>query len=342
MNSEKALFAANMFASRFFNKSLIPEKVENITVVKWDEIGDMVNALHVFDALREQFPNACITVLCKPFVSTLLEGNPSVHRVVTRTDALPKDPELWVELRGTWQTLWKSLFSGVKRRLDRGTVRFKQRVNQPHEQITNWRIIEPVLDRQEEITTQLFIESKHVQSAEDILTKLNLKQFAIIHPGGRSPLRRWPAERFGRLAEFIHQTFGIKSLIIGVQEELDVLSEVEKHGKGSAVAYVSNQPLMTFAAIIQRAKLFIGNESGPLQIADALGLPSVSIFGPGVKNVFYPRTQGSRIFHEVLECNPCDQVTCVRPESPCIHLIDEINVKEAVAEILGSIATIRQ
>lgn len=341
MNSEKALFAANMLASRFFNKPLIADKVENITVVKWDEIGDMVNALHVLEALHEQFPKARISVLCKPFVATLLEGNPSVHRIVTRMDALPQNSQLWVELRGTWRTLWKSLLSGVQRRLDRGTVRYKQRGNQPHEQITNWRIIEPVLDRQEEIRTQLFIESKHAQSAKDILTKLNLNQFVILHPGGRSQLRRWPAERFGRLAEFIQQNYGIKSLIIGVQEETDVLSEVEKHGNGSAIAYISDQPLMTFAAIIQRAKLFIGNESGPLQIADALGLQSVSIFGPGVEDVFYPRTKGSRIFHEVLECNPCDQVTCVRPESPCIQLIDEINVKEAVAEILGPSATIR-
>ena len=183
MNSEKALFAANMLASRFFNKPLIADKVENITVVKWDEIGDMVNALHVLEALHEQFPKARISVLCKPFVATLLEGNPSVHRIVTRMDALPQNSQLWVELRGTWRTLWKSLLSGVQRRLDRGTVRYKQRGNQPHEQITNWRIIEPVLDRQEEIRTQLFIESKHAQSAKDILTKLNLNQFVILHPG---------------------------------------------------------------------------------------------------------------------------------------------------------------
>ena len=56
------------------------------------------------------------------------------------------------------------------------------------------------------------------------------------------------------------------------------------------MAWITTSSLGTFASVISRAELFLGNESGPLQIADAMGVKSIGLFGPGVKDVFYPQT----------------------------------------------------
>lgn len=336
MNSEKILFALNLLASKFYKKKPDTNEAIQIVCVKWDEIGDMVNALHVFSALKKEFPKGTLTVLCKPFVASLLSGITEIDAVVTSLDQIPSKLEIWVELRGTWKSLFRSLRSGVKYRCDRGSIRFEQRGQQPHEQVTNWRIIQPLLSSKVPIRSNLKIEDESQKRALEIIQTLSFKtdQFVLIHPSARSKLRRWPAERFGRLAKYIYQEFQLKVLVIGTEEEQEILREVVEHSENTATAYISRESLTVFASIIEQCVLFVGNESGPLQIADALGKKSISLFGPGVKNVFYPQTPGSKIFHEVLECNPCDQVHCIHAHNPCIARIEELSVMSAVDEFL--------
>lgn len=337
MNSEKILFALNLLVSKFYKRKPDTGKAVHILCVKWDEIGDMVNALHVFTALKREYPNATLTVLCKPFVASLLSGVTEIDAVVTSLDQIPPKVEIWVELRGTWKSLFRSLKNGVKYRCDRGSIRFKQRGKQPHEQVTNWRIIEPLLSSKVPIRSDLKIDSESQKRALDIIKALsfNTDQYVLIHPSARSNLRRWPAERFGRLAKYIHQEFQLNVLVVGTENEQDVVTEVIENSENTATAYISKEPLTVFAAIIQQSTLFVGNESGPLQIADALGKKSISLFGPGVKEVFYPQTKGSIIFHEVLDCNPCDQVHCIHSENPCIARIKEVSVLSAIDELLS-------
>ena len=337
MKSEKILFALNLLASKFYKKKPDTDEAVQIVCVKWDEIGDMVNALHVFSALKSEYPKGTLTVLCKPFVASLLSGITEIDAVVTSLSQLPKKAEIWVELRGTWQTLFRSARSKVKYRCDRGSIRFKQRGHQPHEQITNWRIVEPLLSSKVALPSVLKIGEESQNRALEIMHSISFdsNEFVLIHPSARSELRRWPADRFGRLAKYINQKFQLRVLVIGTEDEQEILTDVVEHSEHTATAYISREPLTVFASVIQQCVLFVGNESGPLQMADALGKKSISLFGPGVKDVFYPRTSGSKIFHEVLECNPCDQVNCVHAENPCIARIEEVSVMSAVDELLG-------
>ncbi|MFZ9754921.1 MAG: glycosyltransferase family 9 protein, partial [Bacteroidia bacterium] len=107
----------------------------------------------------------------------------------------------------------------------------------------------------------------------------------------------------------------------------------------SSLELESNSLLHTYSLLLQ-ARLFVGIESGPLQLADrasAAGSPLgiLALYGPGVKDVFYPRSLRSRILHEVLPCNPCDQVHCVRPDDTCMMRISEAQVWAAVQELLS-------
>ena len=98
--------------------------IKSILVVKWDEIGDMAAAVHVFGTLKSAYPEAELHVLCKPFVSTLIAGDPAIDKVFTNIADWQQRYDVVVELRGTWQTLWKSLSRRTmpKYRVDRGWV----------------------------------------------------------------------------------------------------------------------------------------------------------------------------------------------------------------------------
>lgn len=328
--SEKLLYAANMLASKCWRSQISSEKIQEIVVVKWDEIGDMVTAVHVFEIIKVYAPHARLTLLCKPFVGSLISANPHIDKIVHQTSELPSRADVWVELRGTWETFWLSLWRTKKVRLDRGRVRFLQRGQQPHERITNFRIVEPLVGDLAWSVKPLIIEEADKQTAQSVLIELlgevNSTKFMVVHPGGRSLLRRWPGSRFAEVVKKIYKKQGLKSVIIGTPDESELIKSIVQDSDGAGVAWITTSTLGVFAAVISRAEMFLGNESGPLQIADAMGVKSVALFGPGVKDVFYPQTDESKIIHHILDCNPCDQIHCSRPNNKCIDLIEVTEV----------------
>jgi ADP-heptose:LPS heptosyltransferase len=364
-------------------------------VVKWDEIGDMAAAVQVFGTLKSACPEAELHVLCKPFVSTLIAGDPAIDKVITNIEDWQQRYDVVVELRGTWQTLRKSLslLTMPKYRVDRGWVRFLQRGAQPHEVVTNARIIRPLVGEgflvakrqlfpsEAELaearvwtdwaigTDQVFggsssdptdCNSKNSQnevsaegrsdfSVKEVSGDVNsifhqaagvsnnhADGYAILHTGARRELRRWPLVRFVALSKWLLSEKKLIPIWVGTVDEESQLDEAFAMGAaGKKWVAPEGSSLLSFYAFIASSKLYVGNESGPLQLADIAEVPLVAIYGPGVPDVFYPQSARSRVLHEVLDCNPCDQIHCVRPSDRCIDRISLASVQLAVSEVLG-------
>ena len=339
--------------------------IKSILVVKWDEIGDMAAAVHVFGTLKSAYPEAELHVLCKPFVSTLIAGDPAIDKVFTNIADWQQRYDVVVELRGA----------------------------QPHEVVTNERIIRPLLGESQPIAKrQLFPSeaevaeakgwsawangsdqifggsssgsadgnsnnsknevsaelssqiSNNVYSAEvnstlpvaNAVINNNTTGYAILHTGARRELRRWPLERFVALSKWLQSEKKLIPIWVGTADEESQLSEAFAMGAaGKKWVAPEGSSLLSFYAFIASSKLYVGNESGPLQMADLAEVPLVAIYGPGVPDVFYPRSTRSRVLHEVLDCNPCDQIHCVRPSDRCIDRISLVSVQLAVSEVLA-------
>jgi len=348
--SEKWLYAANMVATkinRWFNKPSVQDcaNIDSIFIVKLDEIGDMAVSVHVFAFLRKQYPNAKITLLCKPFVKSLIHNDPNIDFVITDISEAKGKFDIWVELRGNWKTLLKSLFNCKKFRADRGSIRFSQRGNQPHEILTNYRVIENLLfegqkcDSINEILEHpfcrptLYPSREEKELANQRIAEFGLTRFAVIHPSARRILRQWPAERFAEIAKFLKSEYQITPLIIGTESEKTVLNSI-KESCSECKVWISNDSLLTLFAVMQQSAVFIGNESGPLQLADLANIPCIGLFGPGVKDVFYPQNKQATVIHHVLECNPCDQIHCTHVNKPCIEMIEVQTVKLELKKLL--------
>jgi ADP-heptose:LPS heptosyltransferase len=343
---EKLLYGLNMALSAclnsilgIFSRNVDSTKVRSVVCIKLDEIGDMAASVHVFQNLRDIFPNAKITVLCKPFVQSLIQNDPNIDVFLNDPSEL-QNYDVWVELRGNWNTFFASILKTNKFRVDRGTVRFKQRGSQPHETITNSRIIEPILlkyasDLELKGVSKLYPSLAEITLAKERIESLNVQKYVVIHPAARRVLRQWPAERFAMIAKHLWEKFAIHTIVVGTKDEIDILENV-KSGQDFVKIWISNDSLLTLFSVIQNAELFIGNESGPLQIADLSGIPVIGLFGPGVKNVFYPqRNSRSKVIHSFLECNPCDQIHCSEP-IPCIERIQTIEVTQVIDELLST------
>lgn len=349
---EQWLYLAHFMVSRYFFRfrgmEIQSQDKLRFVCVKWDEIGDMVTCIHAFRMLKSEFPNSHITVICKPFVKSLLIAESSIDEIFTDLSDLSRvKSDIWIEFRGTFYSLFKGLVSGSKLVLTRGFVRFVQRGKQPHERVTNARIIAPILsDGLQQIlgfNKDADVALKSIQKFVGLDTSDEAKKmaevrwnkgfkFALIHPGGRSLLRRWKPENYKQIQKYVFEEYGLHSVVLGSKDEESLVNELTK--ESYTHAWISEDSLLVLFEVIQRAQIFIGNESGPLQIADLTNSPAVGLFGPGVPNVFYPSNPRSKVLHYVLDCNPCDQITCVRPNDRCIDRILVAEVKRSIDVIM--------
>lgn len=331
-NKEQFYFLASALSGKILNVSASYKKIDSILVIKLDEIGDMVYSLHIFEHLQKAFPDVPITLLCKPFVVSLVKNISCIKNII---HDIPNDKKfsIIVELRGNWQTLNYSFKNKPQFRLDRGIVKVSNKLKglKKHEIYTNFDIIKPLLPVDEPMVfPQIIIDDKTANETEEYISKNNLDKFAILHCGARKILRQWSTKNFAEIALLLSEKYNLKIVFAGTEEDEKTIDEVISFNKINALKCTRNFSLLNFAYLAKKAEIYIGNESGPLHIAAVMGTPLVGIYGPGIKDVFYPIGKNSKIVHHILDCNPCDQIHCVRPENPCINLA---TVSEVTFEI---------
>jgi heptosyltransferase-2 len=132
-----------------------------------------------------------------------------------------------------------------------------------------------------------------------------------IHPGSGafSLARRWPAERFAAVARGLAAGHGLRPLVIqGPGPDEPLLARAVAVGAGGAAIVGPAPTLGALVALLERVRLFVGNESGVLHLAVAAGAPIVAIFGPTNDRAWgpYPLTSPRHaVVRESLACTPC-------------------------------------
>jgi ADP-heptose:LPS heptosyltransferase len=107
---------------------------------------------------------------------------------------------------------------------------------------------------------------------------LSAGHYACIHPGKRDERKRWPAANFAEVADELAAQ-GLRIVITGSVEEADLAETVRRQMRSHAInAAKLNLGLGTLAALISKAALLVANDTGVVHLANALAVPSVSIF----------------------------------------------------------------
>lgn len=125
---------------------------------------------------------------------------------------------------------------------------------------------------------------------------------------GESAFRKhWPRERFAYVAEELTIADGYKVILFGSEKEMDICNFITDRAKSNLINLCGKADLAQFAALLRRCQLLITNDGGPLHMASALGLKTVSIFGPVDEKVYgpYPFSNEHIVIKNDVRCRPC-------------------------------------
>ena len=109
------------------------------------------------------------------------------------------------------------------------------------------------------------------------LSEAGVGDFAILNPGAGWGAKRWPAERYGCVAKALAHD-GVRAIVNYGPGEENLACETEAASEGAARPIACS--LTELIALMRRAKLFVGGDTGPMHLAAVLCVPVVAIFGP--------------------------------------------------------------
>ncbi|MBN1912953.1 MAG: glycosyltransferase family 9 protein [Candidatus Omnitrophica bacterium] len=151
--------------------------------------------------------------------------------------------------------------------------------------------------------------------------------------GKDAGMKRWPVDKFRRLAKEIAGTLDSEVIILGSTSERDLAGEIIRDMPGKSLDLTGKTTLTELIAVIDSLDLLITNDGGPLHIGVALGKKTVSFFGPVDPLVYgpYPPDEESHaVMRSSLDCSPCYRnfrlVKCDRDK----ECLEKIKVEEAL------------
>jgi ADP-heptose:LPS heptosyltransferase len=167
----------------------------------------------------------------------------------------------------------------------------------------------------------------------------------ILHPGGGSnpgmalERKRWLPERWAVVADTIRRERGARILVVGSAEEHGVVEAVRGHMAEPASAITRQWQWGVLAAVIERAALFLGHDTGMSLLANAVGTPHVVVFGPSDPQTYGPYGANGRAVWRPTEPSPCFYDGAAPLDCPCAHQcmrnVEPSNVLKLVDEVWG-------
>jgi heptosyltransferase-1 len=184
----------------------------------------------------------------------------------------------------------------------------------------NLSVVEAVTQRKMNVPA---VEFPHDVEAERRIGESVVSEgdFAILNPGAGWGAKRWPAERYGRVARALSAT-GVRSILNCGPGEEELAREAEAASEGTARPIQCS--ISELIALTRRARVFIGGDTGPLHLAAALQVPVVAIFGPTD-----PARNGPYGTRSIVLRNPASPTTHARVAKPDEGML-EISVDAVV------------
>jgi heptosyltransferase-2 len=159
--------------------------------------------------------------------------------------------------------------------------------------------------------------------------------FLVLNPGAAyGSAKRWYSDRFARVADTLSRELQLSVALIGSEGERGVAEEVQAKITSRTAVLNGKTSLETLIGVLAESSLMITNDSGPMHIAAALGVPTVAVFGSTDEKVTGPCGSRTRIVKHAVECSPCLLRECPI-DHRCMTGLTVEDVCRAARELVG-------
>ena len=336
---------------------LLTKPPKKILIVKPSSLGDVVHSLPFLNSIRSCFPKAEIHWVIAKGLEGLLQGHPMIDRLVVINKDLWKKisraAQTVREVKGLFQSLRDEgydlavdlqglLRSGLITMASRAPVRIgfaearegsrlfynhKVRGGKDVHAVERYMKIAGALGCDTEEIIFTFPFPKKQADAAGGIGEIS-GDYCVIVPGARWKTKVWPAENFGEAASMLP----LRSVVIGSGPDAEIAERVVSSSGGKAVSVAGRTTLPELIGIMRGARLVISNDSGPMHIAAACGVPVVAIFGPTSPERTGPYGRSHVVVKSSASCSPCFRKRC--SDLKCMKEITAASVYEHLRSLL--------
>lgn len=316
---------------------------QNILIIKTHAIGDVLLVTPSIRYIRKTFPNAKISMLIGDWSKEALKGNPYIDEIITFEDSILQKKKIIKLLHLIFQLRQKkydlcimfhcnpiihlmAFLIGVPQRIgfEEGNSGFSLTHKVPMEQGLTGRYMADIyldlIDSRRIIKRNngldFFLKEDEKKFAASILEKYGISKNTLLVSmapgGGRNPredvlVKQWSPKGFREVAESIIKDFNGSVIILGSSDDSVIAEEIVDNLSPTPINLCGLTTLRESAALIRKSNLLITNDSAPHHIAVALGVPSITVFGPTMPETFIPEhsRQKHLFVQSKLECSPC-------------------------------------
>jgi ADP-heptose:LPS heptosyltransferase len=352
----------------------------NILLVRLRLIGDVVFTTPAIRAIRRHYPDAKISYIVEEEAAPVVRGNPHLDELIVATSprapgrlradlALAwrlraEHYDLAIDFHGGPRSSLLTWLSGAPRRIGFDVVgrgwMYTTRVPRPralrprHSVQTQWDLLLPLgigPPDPETDPTEMPADPVATATVDRRLRDAGVDQGApivVVHVSAGNPFRRWPVESFVDLVCRLVQADSRRRIVLtsgpsdaGAASHVAGLARARLAGaQGAAVLQIGEFDLTDLRALIGRASLYIGGDSGPLHVAGTSGVPVVGLYGPTLPVRSAPWRNPSFISEAAevgpLPCRPCDQRRCEPGDFRCLTGISAESVARLAERALFS------
>jgi heptosyltransferase-2 len=327
-----------------------------IRATNW--VGDAIMALPALRAVRNRFPEASIAIVARRYVADIYRGEEicdeliaydpqTIHAGLAGRERLARQLraqkfDVALLLQNAFDAAWLAWRAGIPERVgyarDGRSLLLTKKISVPrpgeipaHEQFYYLELVRRAgwidsLDGESFVSLKVSDEQRRHAEATLLSAgaRQNVSRIAIGPGASYGSAKCWPPERFGDFVNRFRNHTDADVILFGTAADQKVSDAIAANIKGSCITLVGKTAIVDLPALLSRCQIFVGNDSGAMHVAAAVGLPVVAIFGPTDPHGTAPITPRCTIVQEKPYCSPCFLRRCpidhrcmnkVQPES---------------------------
>lgn len=347
------------------NRRMRKENGKKVLVRVPNWIGDAVMCLPALEALKRLFPSSTITVLARPKVIPVFENNPAVSEILefgSKKGGILEKLSISSELKGrgfdtavlfqnAFEAAFLSFLSRIPERVGYArdlrsafltrAVPVDREIKKRHHVFYYLNLVEalggPMEDEKEAPVPKLYISEEEAGWASEFLEKKGLPGrplFGAAPGASYGPAKMWPPERFSSVLKELTEARKGAALVFGGPDDKEACGAL-KRAYPHALDLSGALNLRQSMALMSLLDAFITNDSGPMHISAALGVPTVAIFGSTDSVLTGPVGEKTAVVGKKMECSPCFKRECKYGHYECLRAIEAGEVLKAAKGLLA-------